>query len=255
MVRLTWLSASIIAGGVIITTVAVIAVAVAKARAEEEKKKEEEIIPPAPPTPPTPVPGIPVALEFPAYPTSLNQFYGFYYYQAYFGAAQVLQVSAQISFAGPPYQYGLREDYATLRVVDAAGRGVPNVAVLIWSVPTRDDQSGQLSVNGATRTEVEALRLLTDANGEIKLTLSYELTNIKMLEDRLNFGVCTPAGRVKDIDVGGSSELGPPLAWICYKQREARTDPRVYTVNARIEGTVKSNTFVISCQTTGKALW
>jgi len=249
MARLTWLDAALIGGGVIITAVGIVVVVRAKVTA------------PAPtpipvPTPaPTPVPGIPAAIEMPAYPTSLSQLYGFYYWMASPVSPQFLYVNALTSFMGPPYPQGGVTAEAVFRVVDAAGRGVPNVAVLVWSVPTRDDQSGILLIDDVQRSEVEALRLLTLSNGEVHIRLGYQLTNIKILEDRHSFGCCVPWGRAGDIDVGQSCELPPPLAWICYRQRDARTDPKVYTVNARIEGTIKTNAFGVTCQAIGKALW
>lgn len=246
--RFTWVDAVIIAGGVIITTVAV-AAAMAKVA--------PPIVPPIPPIPPIPpVPGIPAVVEFVDYPTSLSQLYGFYYTMASPISPEVLQVKALTSFAGPPYPEGFVTNYATLRVLDAAGRGVPNVAVLVWSVPTRDDQAGILSIAGSERPEIEALRVLTDSNGEARIWLVYDVfSNIKILEDRLGFGCCVPWGRAQDIDVGDNCDLPPPLAWICYRQRDARTDLKVYTVNVRIEGTVKSSLFALSCQAIGKALW
>jgi len=248
MVRLTWLDAALIAGGVIVTTVAV-AAAMAKAKPPEEAPPPEVPPPEIPPV----VPAIPAAIEFPTYPTSLSQLYGFYYIMSS-PILQKLQYKALTSFKGPPYPEGIVMEYATLRVLDAAGRGVPNVAVLVWSVPTRDDQSGRLSINGAPRSEVEALRMLTNANGEIKLWLQYEILNIKLLEDRHAFGCCVPMiGMTNEIDVGG--ECGIIYRWMCYKSKDARTDVKAYTVNARIEGTVKTNLFVVSCQAIGKALW
>jgi len=198
--------------------------------------------------------GIPAVIEFPVYPTSFNQLYGFYYTMADPISPQILQYKALTSFTGPPYPEGQVTKQAKIRVVDAAGRGVPNVAVLIWSVPTRDDQSGRLIINNSMRSEAEPLRLVTDANGEIILNLHYLLMDIKVLEDRHRFGCCTWTGWTRDIDVGGS--CGPvPAFWICNKAKDAYTNVRAYTVNARIENTVKASLFVVACQAVGKALW
>lgn len=247
MVRLKWLDVALIGGGVIITAVGIAVLAKAAAK----PPPEEEI----PPPPEEGIPAIPATIEFSTYPSSLSQFYGFYYTMPTPVSLQTLCYKALTSFVGPPYPEGIRTERATLRVLDAAGRGVPNVAVLIWSSQTRDDQSGQLSINDATRSEVEALRILTDANGEISLLLTYELSNIKMLEDRNRFGCCLPVvGRIFEIDVGGVCAPIEGL-FICYQNREARTDAKAYTINARIEGTVKSSLFIVACQAVGKALW
>lgn len=247
LVRFTWIDAAIIGGGIILTGVVVAAVVKAK-------PPEKEIPPIVPPDeiPWIPTPGIPATIEFPVYPTSLSQLYGFYYTMR-LPAAQILEYKALTSFRGPPYPEGQVIETAKLRVVDAAGRGVPNVAVLIWSVPTRDDQSGRLIINNSLRSEAEPLRLVTDGTGQITLNLTYLLMNIKVLEDNHSFGCCMIVGRVHDIDVGQGCAL--PLTGICYKAKEAQTAPRVYTVNARIEGTVKTGGFVVSCQAVGKALW
>jgi len=249
MVRLTWLKTAIIAGGVIITAVGV--VLAAKAKVLPPIAPPPEGIPPPPIPPPEGIPAIPAAIEFTVYPTSLNQLYGFYY-TAPSPMARVLEVKALTSFVGPPWPEGLITERAVMRVVDAAGRGVPNVAVLIWSVPTHDDQNGQLSIDGSPRNEVEALRYLTDANGEIQIFITYELLSVITLEDKHDFGCCILGVRVQDIDVGQACSIP---SYVCYSQKDARTDIKIYTVNARIEGTVKSNAFAFSCQAIGKALW
>jgi len=249
LVRLSWLDVALIGGGIIVAGV-VVAVAV-----KAKPAPPPAVVPPEVPPITPELPGIPAAIEFPSYPTNLSQLYGFYY--EIVGVSQVLRFKPLTSFKGPPYPEGHVAKVAKLRVVDAAGRGVPNVSVLVWSVPTRDDQSGRLHIDGATRSEVEAQRLLTDANGEAMIYLGYLIDNIKVLEDRHDFGCCHPLlGRVSDIDVGkGCWYLPPTSLTVCYRRKDAQTDPRAYTVNARIEGTVKTNLFVVSCQGVGKALW
>lgn len=246
LVRFTWLDAIIIGGGVIVTAVIVAVFA--------KPKPADKVTPRPPPPPPDEVPGIPAVVEFPIYPTSLSQLYGFYYTMATPLAPQKLQYKALTRFVGPPYPEGHVSKAAKIRVVDAAGRGVPNVAVLIWSVPTTDDQSGQLIINNSQRSEAEPLRLVTGADGEAILNMNYLLRSIVFLEDKHRFGCCNPFGWMHDINVGG--HCGPvPAVWICRKSKDANTDPKAYTVNAKIEGTVKASLFVVQCLAKGRALW
>jgi hypothetical protein len=200
---------------------------------------------------------LPTAIKIIGYPTTMVQLYGFYYTMPTPVSLQCLAVNPLLSWEGPPYPVGIITYTLTAKLVDAMGRGVPNQPLLFWSTPTRDDQTGVFWIDGDERSIGNPVKKYTDQNGEASVNLQYSLTDekVKILEDRLRFGCCTPLGFAWDIDVGGCCA---PIAlnWICSKLDEGRTDPRGYVVHVLLEGTtLEAPPTGITCYAWGKKLW
>lgn len=162
--------------------------------------------------------------------------------------------------------YGHRAYNAYFRVVDAAGKGVPNVPILVWSTPTRDDQGGIFAICGKERSFENPLRVLTDADGRINLFFEYYETyrTLEILDERHDFGcyIRFPGawdGRGGDIKPEECCGKYLGLYWTLPhygRAKTADTEPRTYIVHLEVEGAPRVyNEIGVMCRFHSEALW
>jgi len=125
------------------------------------------------------------------------------------------------------------------RVLDAMGRGVPNIAVDVWCSPTPDSYNGSLFLNGAARTADAPLRLTTDNNGQFWVKAGY-LTSVSYLAEK-GCRECTPIG------CGAAKPCYTiyPITGMWFTCGY-RTPGAVYQLTAKVEGTVLSTMGVVT---------
>jgi hypothetical protein len=210
----------LVAGGLIVIG-GVTAYAVAKALAKPTPPPEE--VPP--PTYP------PATIEFLNLPITIEQ----YYHCILSGIVPLWQHLDDIKpYANPECtQEGWVAKIVRGRVVDAMGRGVPNIVVDVWCSPTPDIYNGSLFLNGATRTADAPLRLTTDSNGEFTFKVEY-LTSLSYLAEK-GCRECTPIGCY----VAKPCHTIYPIygTWFTCGYK---TPGAVYQLTAKVEGTVLS---------------
>ena len=242
------------------------------------KPKPEEIFPPGPPPevrPPEeipPPPAIPAMITVESAPTSMVQ--NIIWRQTANGHVlppmgspwlACLRHSPIWGYRNGQIVYGYRAYDAYFRVVDAAGKGVPNVPVLAWASPTRDDQGGIFKISGKERSSDNPLRTLTDSNGRIKLFFEYQETDttLRILDEKHDFGcyIRYPWGwadRVGDID---PEECCGTYLWFYPlphygRAKTADTEPRTYVVHLEVEGAPRIFREIgVTCRFHSEALW
>jgi len=244
-----------IAAGAIIAGASAAGILVYKALAERPTTPPPPTIPPTPIIPPTPPgPNLPVGVEAILYPTSIVQFYGFYYTAPNI-VDRVLQVNALTGFNGPPWPTGLVRQRAVFKVVDAAGAGVPNIDVDCYANNLTDDQGGMLTIDGNRATTVQTKK--SNANGEVVFLIGYQTNNVSKLCALHTFHCCifiliTPVC-FENICVGERCEIPKYIGYAA--QGPVSTQIRVYNITARMSGTVRSTGFAVGCNMQSKALW
>jgi len=132
-------------------------------------RPEEEVVPPpegAPPTVPPP-PGIPVSIRSLG-PATVQTNVG-----AWVEGIPCWDLVVRVRYCGRDWERD-RVSYVEMgfQVLDSAGRGIPNVPVLIWGDEPTDRFSTYLAVDGAVRTVDRPLRLLTDSSGVVRVRVS-----------------------------------------------------------------------------------
>jgi hypothetical protein len=119
------------------------------------------------------------------------------------------------------------------RVVDAMGKGVPNIAVDVWCSPTPDIYNGSLYLMWAPRTADAPLRLVTTANGEFTFSVEY-LTAESYLAEK-GCRECMPTGCY----VAKPCHTIYPIYGMWFRCGY-RTLGVLYQLTAKVEGTVLS---------------
>lgn len=131
---------------------------IVRAKAKAVVPPDDGIIPPPPPNNDNGLPpGIPALMHFENSPVTVVQKYTCRLWQ------RVIPDPGWI--------------YKTLRlkVMDAAGRGVPNVPVLVWTSDVPDAEDGSVNIGGEVHTSGNPVELITDANGLIPVDIGYRL--------------------------------------------------------------------------------
>jgi hypothetical protein len=186
------------------------------------------------PTPPTYPPS---SIEFTNLPLTIEQ----YYHCVLSGPVPLSQHLDDIK----PYvnqectQEGWVGKTVYGRVLDAMGRGVPNIAVDVWCSPTPDIYNGSLFLNGATRTADSPLRLVTDTNGNFAFSTAY-LTAMSYLAEK-GCRACTPIG----CDVAKPCTTIYPI-YAMWFTCGYRTPGYVYQLTAKVKGTVLSTVGMVT---------
>ncbi len=226
--------------------------------------KPPEVVPPPEVPPPEipPPPGIPAVIQVESAPTTVTQ--PIIWERTANGHVYnvCLRHSAILDIQDGQIIYGRRAYHAYFRVVDAAGKGVPNVPILVWSSPTRDDQGGIFTINGSERPIDSPLRVLTDEEGRIHLWFEYYETHetLRILDERHDFKCCDPVAWEVYYDVV-PEECCPPFGLLatvpCWKRSPtASTDPKGYMVHLEVEGAPgKFREIMVSCRFDSKVLW
>jgi len=127
----------------------------------------------------------------------------------------------------------------TGRVIDALGRGVPNIIVDVWGSPTPDLYDGNLFLNGASRTADTPLRLTTGNDGKFTFTVEY-LTSLYFLAEK-GCKECTPIG----CEVAKPCYTIYPITGMWFTCGY-KTPGAVYQLTAKVEGTVLSTLGVVT---------
>jgi len=186
------------------------------------------------PTPPT---YPPATIEFLNLPLTIEQ----YYHCVLSGPVPLWQHLDDIKpYANPECtEGGWVAQIVHGRVLDAMGRGVPNIAVDVWSSPTPDIHNGSLYLMHAPRTADAPLRLVTGANGEFTFPIEY-LTALSYLAEK-GCRACTPIG----CDVAKPCTTIYPIYGMWFTCGY-RTPGAVYQLTAKVEGTVLSTMGVVT---------
>jgi len=228
------------------------------------KPKAPKPPPPPPPTPPElpPPPAIPAMIIVETAPTSVVQDIVWKRTANGHRYTVCLRASAIWGYRNGQIVYGYRAYDAYFRVVDAAGKGVPEVPVLVWSTPTRDDQGGIFYINGRERTSENPLRVITNNEGRIKLWFEYRETEktLEILDEKHDFKCCDPVFYEVYFDLK-PEDCCPPFGFLatvpCWKRSPtADTEPRSYIVHVEIEGApARARDIVVTCKFHSKVLW
>lgn len=233
------------------------AAAVAGALVYKALAKPSTVITPPPsipPTPPSAGPSIPVGVEAINYPTSLIQYYGFYYPPM--TTLQYWELVSLVSIGNNVYTTGAILAKAIFKVVDATGAGVSGIQVDCWANALTDDQGGQIDIEGASASVDSPVTKTTDANGEVYFLIGYHLTDFSTILAQHNFGCCLLGSRVGPLGLGGHcGNYGLLPTAPCYSLKNAVTQPRIYTVTAGIHGTVLQANFAVGLHVESEALW
>ena len=114
---------------------------------------------------------IPVAIRFPESPVYLTQFYRSWVSTR--DVRQHLRVYPCIDEACSSEEFG----YVNLMglVVDATGRGVANIPVLVWHSAVPDREGGSLNLFGTVRTASNPLLLYSGSDGSFSIKVGYKL--------------------------------------------------------------------------------
>jgi hypothetical protein len=197
---------------------------------------------------------LPVGIVAEVYPTSLTQLIGF------FGVGEVgnivLEADPLLTFNEPPISYGLNTQQVIFKVVDATGKGVPNISVDCFANNLTDDQGGMLTIEGNPATTVATK--VTDANGEVMFLIGYQMHDYSTLCGLHKFTCCTSL--LFGLSCGGELCVGQG---VCTGESvphyttkgPVSTQVRVYNVTGRMTGTIRTAGFAIGCNAQSQVMW
>lgn len=118
-----------------------------------------------------PPPSYPVAIIAPT-TTALT---GYYLWTVELGALNIVKLT-KIHYTDRNWNMGNYQNYpVTFKVIDANGRGVPNVDVNLYpdQFPDNSKYRGYIATNDQSASASNPLRLPTDSNGYVTVNLSY----------------------------------------------------------------------------------
>jgi hypothetical protein len=176
----------------------------------------------------------PATLYFENSNITITQLYYAHTYSPSFGV-MCLGIWAVLSYEKP-----LTEGYVwadpKLKVVDAMGRGVPNILVDVWSSPTTDDQGGFLEINGVAAPPESPVSVQTGADGTAPLTIRYKAQNCEVIAKKHSCQQITPI--LIPIGYVGCGGCVWAPNYIGYCTKDVETYPKIYSVYAQVHGTV-----------------
>jgi Cys-rich repeat protein len=210
--------------------------------------------------------GIPFKVTPLSYSSSISQNLAFY---ATGSPGNIcLQCDAYISANDTVTNWGWEAYDATFQVVDAAGRGVPNITMQVWPLQSRDDQGGILYIDGEEITAGKPIKVVTDSNGVFSIFLEYRQTDaaVNILKNKSNIGCC--------VDLLGKRVWAGPISYPngccgiilwpyslptvpCWKDSQtASSDLKLYTIHAEMVGAPAIFTEIsLSAKFQSKCFW
>jgi hypothetical protein len=186
--------------------------------------------------------GIPYTIETVSYPSSLSQQIAL---MRGSGGNNCLNYKPAVTINGDILsQSGYADYWAVFKVVDAAGKPVPNTPIQITCNQSTDNQGGKLLINGILLTNGASATFKTDNDGKISVNLQYHETEPSTIQILArNSGVfCGALGfKIGDLGYPGCCGWGlaggllPEQGFPYFTNKKASTTPQAYYIHLEVQ--------------------